>query len=188
MIARLQRAARTTAIGPLFFGLPALGLALYGCAANDGVRFQVISMERPPEGLGLPPPPDYKPCYWGEARGYDRTGDGKVDEVRISFKGRERCYGEDANHDGIIDTWDLMDENGHLVRRAHDANGDGRVDQSWTFDPSRRGCATIAPDVDGDGAADPGSLIDICQQLAPQSTRPQALPRAAAPAAPTPNR
>jgi hypothetical protein len=143
----------------------ALLMPLVACATGEGMRFQVISMERPPEGLGLPPPPDYQPCYWGEARGYDRTGDGKIDEVRVTFKGRERCYGEDTNHDGEIDTWDLMDEHGNLVKRAHDANGDGRLDQGWTFDPTRKGCATVAGDQDGDGKPDPGSAIDFCQQL-----------------------
>ena len=53
-----------------------------------------------------------------------------------------------------------MDDNGNVARRAHDSNGDGRVDQHWTFDPSRypsrRGCASIAPDLDGDGKPDPG--------------------------------
>ena len=82
------------------------------------MRFEVINMERPPEGLGLPPPPDYGPCYWGEARGYDRTGDGHIDEVRVTFKGRERCYGEDTNHDGMIDTWELADEHGEVIKRT----------------------------------------------------------------------
>jgi hypothetical protein len=140
-------------------------LSLLGCAAGDGVRFQVISMERPPEGLGLPPPPDYQPCYWGEARAYDRTGDGKIDEVRVTLNGRERCYGEDANHDGVIDTWDLMDEQGNLVKRASDVNGDGRFDQSWTFDPTRKGCATVAGAGEGGGKPEPSGAIDICQQL-----------------------
>ena len=137
-------------------------LASIACATGDGMRFQVLSLERPPEGLGLPPPPDYRPCYWGEARGWDRNGDGRIDEVRVTIKGRERCYGEDMNHDGIIDTWDVMDERGNLVRRAHDANGDGRVDQAWTFDPTRKGCATIAVDRNGDGKLDPEAPIDLC--------------------------
>ena len=80
-------------------------------------------------------------------------------------QGKDRCYGEDSNHDGRIDTWDVIDENGRLTKRAHDSNGDGRVDQAWTFDPSRKGCATVAPDADGDGKPDPGSPVDICQQL-----------------------
>ncbi|MGO9834794.1 MAG: hypothetical protein ACLP1X_11295 [Polyangiaceae bacterium] len=143
----------------------ALVVALHGCMAGDGMRFQVISMERPPEGIGLPPPPDYQPCYWGEARAYDRNGDGRFDQIRVTVNGRERCYGEDTNHDGVIDTWDLMDERGNLTKRAHDANGDGRFDQSWTFDPTRKGCATIAGDKNGDGKPDPGTSIDICQQL-----------------------
>jgi hypothetical protein len=59
-----------------------------------------------------------------------------------------------------------MDESGRLTKRAHDSNADGRVDQAWTFDPARKGCATVAPDADGDGKPDPGSPVDICQQLA----------------------
>jgi hypothetical protein len=152
------------ALGCALAGLAALA-CLLDCAAGDGMRFQLISMERPPEGLGLPPPPDYEPCYWGEARAYDRTGDGKIDEVRVTFKGRERCYGEDANHDGVIDTWDLMDERGTLVKRASDVNGDGRFDQRWTFDPARSGCAMVVPATGGSGTPEPGSAIDICRQL-----------------------
>lgn len=144
--------------------VPCLWL-LTACAAGDGMRFQVISVERPPEGLGLPPPVDYEPCYVGEARAYDRNGDGKFDEVRVTFKGRERCYGEDTNHDGVIDTWDVMDESGHLVKRAHDSNGDGRVDQAWRFDPARQGCAMVAADMNADGKPDPGTPVDICEQL-----------------------
>jgi hypothetical protein len=148
-----------------FFGSAVL-LVAAACAAGDGVRFQVISMERPPEGLGLRPPPDYEPCYTGEARGYDRNGDGKIDEIRITIKGRERCYGEDSNHDGLIDTWDVMDEGGHLVKRAHDAKGDGRANEAWTFDPTRQGCATLVVDRKGGGEPDFASPIDLCPPLA----------------------
>jgi hypothetical protein len=133
-----------------------------GCAANDGMRFQVISMERPPEGLGLPPPADYTPCYSGEARAIDTDGDGHVDVVRVSVQGKDRCYGEDTNHDGKIDTWDIVDERGGLAKRAHDSNGDGKVDQAWTFDPTRKGCSSIAVDRDRDGQLDPGPLFDTC--------------------------
>ena len=135
------------------------------CTPGDGVRFQVMNMERPSDGLGLAPPSDYEPCYTGEARGYDTDGDGKVDRIRVAVNGKDRCYGEDTNHDGKIDTWDVMDPNGNLTRRAHDSNGDGRVDQAWTFDPARHGCATIAPDLNGDGKPDPGSIVDICNGL-----------------------
>jgi hypothetical protein len=130
------------------------------------MRFQVMNMERPTDDGSMPPPPDYQPCYAGEARGYDTNGDGKVDKIRVSVNGKDRCYGEDSNHDGKIDTWDVMDENGNLARRAHDSNGDGHADQAWTFDPARRGCATVAPDLDGDGKPDPGSPLDICRSLA----------------------
>lgn len=146
--------------------------SLAGCANSDGMRFQVINMERPSDGLGLPPPADYAPCYTGEARGYDTDGDGKTDKVKVSVNGRDRCYGEDTDHNGRIDTWDVVDETGRLSKRAHDSNGDGRVDQAWTFDPTRQGCATVAADNNGDGKADPGTPVDICQQLsgAPPTT------------------
>jgi hypothetical protein len=136
------------------------------CATGDGMRFQVIHMEQPSGDLGLPPPADYTPCYAGEARGYDTDGDGKTDKVKVSVNGRDRCYGEDTDHNGRIDTWDVVDESGHLAKRAHDSNGDGKVDQAWTFDPTRRGCATVAADVNADGKPDPGTPVDICQQLA----------------------
>jgi hypothetical protein len=146
------------------------------CAPGDGMRFQVINMERPTEDVGLPPPSDYTPCYTGEARGYDNNGDGKIDEIRVSVQGKERCYGEDTNHDGVIDTWDVMDESGQLQKRAHDSNGDRRVDQSWTFDPTQHGCATVLLDRDNDGIIDPGSPLRICQNLAGSPARPAQTP------------
>jgi hypothetical protein len=112
--------------------------------------------------MGLPPPPDYEPCFTGEARGFDTNGDGRPDSIRVSFHGRDRCYGEDADHDGKIDTWDLADESGKIIKRTHDSNGDGKADQTWTFDPTRRGCAHIASDLDGDGKPDVGGLVDLC--------------------------
>jgi hypothetical protein len=143
-------------------GLWVASSILSACAPHDGVRIEAINMERPPEGIGLPPPPDYEPCYTGEARGYDTNGDGKPDAIRVSFHGRDRCYGEDADHDGKIDTWDLADESGKIIKRSHDANGDGKVDQTWTFDPTRRGCARVTSDLDGDGKPDVGGLVDFC--------------------------
>lgn len=115
----------------------ALLVPVLACAAGDGMRFEIINLERPPAGLGLPPPPDYGPCYWGEARGYDRTGDGRVDEVRVTFNGRERCYGEDTNRDGLIDTWELVDERGEVVKRAQHVQGDGGLNDGATIDRVR---------------------------------------------------
>ena len=129
---RAHGLARTPSPGPGVLLAPMLA-----CAAGDGMRFEIINMERPPEGLGLAPPPDYGPCYWGEARGYDRTGDGRIDEVRVMFKGRERCYGEDTNHDGVIDTWELADEHGEIVKRAQHVQGDGGLNDGATFDHVR---------------------------------------------------
>jgi hypothetical protein len=165
---------------PVALGLAVVSCLCCSCAANDGMRVQVISMAQPPDDLGAPPPADYTPCWTGEARAIDTDGDGKADRVRVSFQGKDRCYGEDSNHDGRIDTWDVMDESGRLTKRAHDSNDDGKVDQAWTFDPTRKGCATVAPDADGDGKPDPGSPVDICQQLSapkgPATTAPAGKP------------
>lgn len=159
--------------------VPAAALALAplvgACAANDGMRVEVISMERPPEGTGLPPPADFTPCYSGEARAYDTNGNGHVDRIKVSLNGKDRCYGEDTNHDDIVDTWDLMDENGNLARRAHDSNGDGKVDQAWTFDPTRKGCGSFTVDRDGDGKNDLGIPLDLCRP-APTPIPPPAAP------------
>ena len=146
--------------------LLSLVLLAAGCAPGDGMRFQVINMERPSDDVALAPPADYQPCYQGEARGYDTNGDGKVDRIRVAVDGKDRCYGEDTDHDGKIDTWDVTDESGKLSKRAHDSNGDGRIDQAWTFDPGRRGCATISADANADGKPDPGNPVDVCRALA----------------------
>ncbi len=126
-----------------------------GCAPGDGMRFQVMNLERPSDDGSMPPPPDYQPCFTGEARGYDTNGDGKVDKIAVSANGKDRCY----------------------ARRAHDSNGDGRADQAWTFDPARHGCASVALDVDGDGKPDPGSPLDICKALAAPPGPPVQAPK-----------
>jgi hypothetical protein len=111
-------------------------LAVGACTPGDGMRFQVINMERPGDEIGMLPPADYRPCYVGEARAYDTNGDGHVDTVRVSVDGKDRCYGEDTNRDGKIDRWDVTDERGNLAKRTQDTNYDGRADQAWTFDPT----------------------------------------------------
>jgi hypothetical protein len=156
---------------PVYFAL-----SVGACAANDGMRVEVISLEDQGGDVGLRPPPDYTPCYSGQAVAYDTNGDGHPDKVKVSVQGKDRCYGEDSNHDGKIDTWDVLDEQGRMTKRAQDTNGDGKIDQAWTFDPTRQGCATVALDADGDGKPDPGSPVDICRQLASPPPAPSAVP------------
>lgn len=154
-----------------------------GCATGDGMRFQVISMERPPDGVGLPPPADYTPCYTGVAKAYDTDGDGRADRIKVSIDGKDRCYGEDTNHNGRVDTWDVLDEQGRLTKRAHDADEDGKVDQAWTFDPARKGCASVALDRDRDGVIDTTGAVDVCQPL--PSPPPPPLPPVGGPIGPS---
>jgi hypothetical protein len=136
-----------------------------GCASQDsGMRVEVMTVDRHDEGLGLPPPPDYDQCTLGQATGIDTNGDHKPELVEVMLKGREVCRGYDTDHDGRIDRWDKMDDQGRTVGSVSDTNGNGKVDQRWTFDPTNRGCATVSSDRDEDGKPDPGSLVDICQQ------------------------
>jgi hypothetical protein len=147
---------------------------LFACTKDDGMTFSFINMERPPEGIGLPPPPDYTPCYAGTARALDTNKDGKPDLIRVSNdSGRDTCIGSDSNHDGKIDTWDVLDDSGQIAKRAHDSNGDGRADQAWTFDPTNPGCAMIHADTDADGKPDPGSPLDVCQHLSGKASTPE---------------
>ncbi len=51
-----------------------------------------------------------------------------------------------------VDTWDHVGASGNVEARERDADGDGRVDEWWTFSPE--GIATVRVDTDGDGEPD----------------------------------
>jgi hypothetical protein len=153
----------------------ALLFAMGGC--EGGMRFELVNLERPGSDIGLPPPPDFQPCYQGQAKGLDTNGDGRPDVIKVTdASGRETCNGSDTDHDGKIDTWDVMDEKGQLKKRARDTNGDERADETWTFDPARPGCPAIYADKNGDGVPDSESHIDVCGSLAPTATTPLSPP------------
>ena len=140
---------------------------LVGCASEQtGMRVEVMTVDRPGEGEGLPPPPDYDQCTLGQATGIDTNGDHKPDLVEVMLKGREVCRGYDSDRDGKIDRWDKMDDQGRTVGTVKDTNADGKADERWTFDPTNHSCATFVADRDQNGEPDPGSLVNLCQQPA----------------------
>jgi hypothetical protein len=146
----------------------------------------------PGEDLGLPPPhaEAFEACsrVGNRVERVDTNHDGKVDLVRISSAdGTEVCRGVDTDLNGKVDTWDVV-RDARVVERAHDSNGDGRVDQHWTFPVTKRPeCGIMHPDVDADGRPDPGSRpYDPCGLLA---VLPPGVPVGAPlPVAPSPTR
>ena len=65
----------------------------------------------------------------------------------------------DTTNQGRIDTWDFFDATtGARTKRERDANGDGKIDQWWTYEG---GQVSIAMDRNGDGQPDPDSTITL---------------------------
>ncbi len=91
---------------------------------------------------------------------FDR--DGRADEIALFKDGKLYLKMRETNFDNKIDTWDYY-ENDRLVKRERDSDGDGIVDQWWTFDdPSNPKCAKVATDRNGTGKPDPSSVVDLC--------------------------
>src|SRR4051812_49916912 len=66
------------------------------------------------------------------------------------------------NLDGKLDTWDFYVA-GKIHHRMRDSDGDGKVDQWWTWaNPDKLECAVIASDHNNDGKPDPADVIDVC--------------------------
>jgi hypothetical protein len=78
---------------------------------------------------------------------------------------------------GKVDTWEIFDAaTGKRIRRERDQNGDGRIDQWWTWQGEQ---ITISADKNEDGQPDPESaLVWTTQGLVP------AIPATGAPGAP----
>ena len=151
----------------------AVGLVLASAAACGTMTFSFIDQGDRPTGtdLGLPAPQAeaFEPCshVGNKVERLDTNGDGKVDLLRVlTPSGAEVCRGTDSNLDGKIDTWDVI-KDGKVVQRAHDSDGDGKVDQHWTWPVVLRpGCGVMQPDLDGDGRPDPGTpKYDPCGLL-----------------------
>lgn len=122
---------------------------------------------------------------------FDR--DGRADEIAVYENGVLKLKMRETNFDDKIDTWDYY-EGGRLARRERDSDGDGIVDQWWTFNnPQNPKCAVVATDRNADGKPDPDSVVDLCGESygAPKAAAGGPPPGAtaapsAAPAAPTP--
>lgn len=116
---------------------------------------------------------------------FDR--DGRADEISVFEGGALKLKLRETNFDNKIDTWDHY-EGGRLAKRERDSDGDGIVDQWWTFNnPQNPRCAIVASDRNADGKPDPESVVDLCGEsygapkLAPPPPSPSAAPKAAPP-------
>ena len=92
----------------------------------------------------------------GGLRRQERHGaEGKLEEVAHFEDGKLRHRATDSDRDGRIDHWEhhVQGAGGAEVRHFRDLNGDGKIDQVWTWLP-KRGCTTVHHDKDGDGKSD----------------------------------
>ena len=97
-------------------------------------------------------------------REFDFDRDGRVDEI-VSLRGGVIFLKErETNFDNQLDTWDYY-ESGRLVKRERDSDGDGVIDQWWTFNnPTDARCAAVAFDRNYDGQPDPAGILDVCAE------------------------
>lgn len=93
---------------------------------------------------------------------FDR--DGRPDQVSILKDGQLVENDRETNFDDKVDTWDYY-QNGVLVRRERDSDGDAIIDQWWQFyDPARPKCALVAADHNADGKPDADGQVDLCNE------------------------
>ncbi len=93
---------------------------------------------------------------------FDR--DGRPDQVSILKDGQLVENDRETNFDDKVDTWDYY-QNGALVRRERDSDGDAIIDQWWQFyDPARPKCALVAVDHNADGKPDADGQVDLCNE------------------------
>ncbi|MFO0591506.1 MAG: hypothetical protein U0441_28420 [Polyangiaceae bacterium] len=114
---------------------------------------------------------------------FDR--DGRPDQISILKDGQLVENQRETNFDDKIDTWDYY-QNGVLVRRERDSDGDAIIDQWWQFyDPARPKCAIVAVDHNADGKPDADQQVDLCNDGKVQTGVGAPPPGATATAAPT---
>jgi hypothetical protein len=87
----------------------------------------------------------------------DLDGNGVPNMVDHFQQGKLVLRELDTANQGKFDTWEVFDAaTGKRTRRERDGNGDGRVDQWWTWQGEQ---ILIASDKDGDGQPDPDSEL-----------------------------
>lgn len=97
-------------------------------------------------------------------REFDFDRDGRVDEIASLRGGAVFLKERETNFDNQLDTWDYY-ESGRLVKRERDSDGDGVVDQWWTFnDPTDARCAAVSFDRNYDGEPDRSGILDVCAE------------------------
>ena len=118
------------------------------------------------------------------SRDFDR--DGRADEI-ADLRERRSSSSSCARPTSTtsIDTWDYY-ENGRLVRRERDSDGDGIIDQWWTFNnPANPKCAIVAIGPQRATASPIPTASSI--SAASRTARPPAPAEPAGPAAPPPH-
>jgi hypothetical protein len=100
----------------------------------------------------------------------DYDDSGVVDAIEL-YKGGKLVSRElDTTGSHRLDTWDFFDPaTGKRVRRERDANGDGLVDQWWTWEGDK---VTIAFDKNVDGKPDPNDTVVLGATGSPMPTGP----------------
>lgn len=89
----------------------------------------------------------------------DYDEDGVVDAIEYYENGKLVRHDLDIASQHRFDTWDTYDPaTGKRVKRERDNDGDGRVDQWWTWDGDK---VTIAFDKNNDGQPDPNGTITL---------------------------
>jgi hypothetical protein len=114
---------------------------------------------------------DGRPDQWQYREGgvlvrelFDENGDGRVDRtVRYDPATGQRSYEEeDANQDGLVDSW-VEYARGQVQRRRQDASGDGQPD-AWSFYRGGQ-IARVEEDRNGDGFRDRVGQFDAAGKL-----------------------
>ena len=82
-----------------------------------------------------------------------------VDEIALYKGGQLDVVMRDTSFDGRLDTWDYY-ENVKLMRRERDKNGEGRIDEWWTFQPGTDNVVIIQADP-RTGKPDPSQKLEI---------------------------
>ncbi len=93
-------------------------------------------------------------------REFDFDRDGLPEEIQLYASGSSSERHQSITVRGRLDTWHFY-RAGKLVRTERDANGDGIIDQWWSYPKPE--CPVIQSDTNADGKPNPDSTIDLCK-------------------------